>query len=246
MRLLCKVAGRGQKHVVLCDRMASRLTENYGLARRAIHVSPNQPDAVSRREEGRKIPVDRPFRIGHLSNLSMEKGLDTVLEVFASLCDQGLKVEVHLAGPFTSRRCERLVHDYKSSFGSQVVYYGPLYGNEKEDFLSEIDLFVFPTVYSNEAYPLVVVEALNAGLPTITTRRGCLKSMVASGEFAIGEGDDFVNNATDTIRSLCARPSEYRKASVTALRRATALEQVARKQFEQLVDGLLGRENDSI
>jgi glycosyltransferase involved in cell wall biosynthesis len=50
----------------------------------------------------------------------------------------------------------------------QVVFAGPQHGQEKRDAYAAADLFVLPT-YS-EGNPMVVLEALGAGIPVLTTK----------------------------------------------------------------------------
>ena len=64
----------------------------------------------------------------------------------------------------------------------QVKIHGPLYGAEKEAMLSRVDALVFPTYYHNECFPFVILEAMKAGLPVISTEEGAIPDMVVNGE----------------------------------------------------------------
>ena len=61
----------------------------------------------------------------------------------------------------------------------RVVYEGPRYGDAKWKAFSEADVFAFPT--SDDCFPLVVLEAMGAGLPVVTTDEGALPEMVRDG-----------------------------------------------------------------
>ena len=43
------------------------------------------------------------------------------------------------------------------------------------------DIFIFPTYYRNEGHPWVIVEALAAGLPIISTDKGAIIESVIDG-----------------------------------------------------------------
>jgi len=61
-----------------------------------------------------------------------------------------------------------------------VFYNG--YGEEKLPFFQQADVFVFPTFYSNECFPLVLLEAMEQGLPCISTNEGGIAAIVDEGE----------------------------------------------------------------
>lgn len=63
-----------------------------------------------------------------------------------------------------------------------VNYLGPKYGDEKNFFFSNADIFVFPTYYFNECFPLVLLEAMQYKLPIITSCEGGIPDIVTNGE----------------------------------------------------------------
>jgi glycosyltransferase involved in cell wall biosynthesis len=61
-----------------------------------------------------------------------------------------------------------------------VQIFPPAAGKEKLNFFEEADIFVFPP-RDPEGHPWVIVEAMAAGLPIITTDRGAITESVIHG-----------------------------------------------------------------
>ena len=61
-----------------------------------------------------------------------------------------------------------------------VKFVGPKWGEGKKHALFNADIFCFPTWYPYEGQPLVIIEAMSAGLPVVTTRH-------AANEATLGE-----------------------------------------------------------
>ncbi len=62
-----------------------------------------------------------------------------------------------------------------------INYIGPKYGKEKETYFENADIFVFPTFYNNECFPLVLLEAMQYKLPIATTDEGGIPDIVQTG-----------------------------------------------------------------
>ena len=60
----------------------------------------------------------------------------------------------------------------------KIKYYGALNGVNKLNFLKEADIFVLPSFYSNEAFPISILEAIRAGTAIITTKYNYLPCIV--------------------------------------------------------------------
>jgi len=215
--LLFRVAGRRAVHICLCERMESLIRRRYGasetctLSNAAFRVPAVGTSAAA---------AGRPLRIGHLGNLSAEKGLDLVVAVGEKLAARGM--EVVLAGPAVDARAAALVADLQGRPGSRFEVLGPVYGDRKESFYRGIDVFLFPTLYANEAQPLVVFEALAHGVPVIAFGRGCIPEQVGGAGLVVEPGHDFVVPATSAIERWAGNPAMLAALKADAVRRAEA------------------------
>lgn len=63
-----------------------------------------------------------------------------------------------------------------------VFYWGKKFGSDKDAFFRNADIFVFPTYYPNECFPLVLLEAMQQGLPCISTKEGGITSIIDNGK----------------------------------------------------------------
>jgi glycosyltransferase involved in cell wall biosynthesis len=111
--------------------------------------------------------------IGHLANLSKEKGTIDLLQ--AALPDERLsgKARLVLAGaqmPNFQRFWKKVAHK------DRVLLLGPLSESEKRAFFAAIDLFVLPSRV--DSFGLVVLEAWANGVPVIVYRAGGLPGVV--------------------------------------------------------------------
>ena len=62
-----------------------------------------------------------------------------------------------------------------------VLYLGKKYGEEKNEEYDNADVFVFPTYYYNECFPLVLLEAMEHAVPCISTREGGVSAIIDDG-----------------------------------------------------------------
>lgn len=229
--MLIAIAGRTATHVCLCPTMAQRLREHYSFASKIVILSNAAfvvPAPVQRE------PRPGPFRVGFLSNLLPEKGLDTAIDVVRLLREQQHEVTLSIAGPLTGHQSHALVERARQVLGDAMEYLGPVDGARKAAFFRCLDVFIFPTRYPNEAEPLVVLEALAAGVPVITTARGCLRDDVAAGGVVLDSGA-FTSAAAQTIAGWLADRQSLWERSAVAHERAAELNREARKQLDALI-----------
>jgi glycosyltransferase involved in cell wall biosynthesis len=67
------------------------------------------------------------------------------------------------------------------AIASKVEMPGAVVGPKKWELLAQSDIFAFPTYYPPEGQPLVILEAMAAGLPVITCDQGAIRETVIDG-----------------------------------------------------------------
>ena len=198
------LVGGDMMHIFLCETMRDRFAATYRTRPRAVVVSnaafiPPSP-VVADRDETELV-------IGHLSNLAREKGLYLFLDLLRAARAANLPLRGVLAGP-ASGEDRVAIEAAVQELGSRLQYRGPLYGPEKDRFYAEIDVFVLPTQYVNEAQPAVLFEAEAAGCAIVSTDRGCISAQADGFGVAFARTDDFVTKALEWLAS--AKPSSGR------------------------------------
>lgn len=236
MACLSRIMGRAGTHVVLCDVMAKGLRDRYGalLNARMIELSSAAFVEVKPRE-GLRNGIG--IRLGFLSNLIVEKGLDTSIALLRAALSEGLPVRLILAGKKTDRRSSDIVDHAQKEFEASIEYLGVLSEQEKMEFFYNIDAFVFPTRYVNEAQPRAILESLFFGVPVLTIARSCITGDVGrGGGKCVPPAADFVSAALPLVRSWCADREELRRSSQEAADRAVVLHDLGLKHVSELVD----------
>jgi len=105
-----------------------------------------------------------------LSRISWEKGVTELVEAWNKLCGQFPGWHLVIVGEGNlayERNVKCLIKG--SQLCEHVTWMGPLYGAAKQEVLSHASLFVLPT--HCESFGIVILEALAAGVPVVTTRK---------------------------------------------------------------------------
>lgn len=239
MALSSWLGGSRLTHIFLCETMAAGFRRQYPNATRSLIVSNafyNPPASMStRREPG------MPLRLGLLSNLCHEKGLDDFLALLDEAVAEDISLQGILAGAPFNPAAQQAIENALARLGGRIEWRGAITDeNAKDSFFDEIDVFVFPTRYENEAQPIVVFEALSRGLPTIAFGRGCIPSDLGSANgMVIGTDDDFTTNALSLLRDLTEKPELWRRMSAAAIACVDAAHRKALAQFEAMTCAML-------
>jgi len=221
MKTLTRAGGRSLVHVVLCDGMADALGRRYASVRE-LRVCSNAGllDAADP-DGGERLGGDADAVVlGHLSNLSAEKGLGQVLDTLRSLRAAGIRARLLLAGPTATPQATALVAAAVQEFGADLEHLGPVPSDEVADFYHRLDVFLFPSRYKHEAEPLVVLEAARAGVPTLASDIGCIAALVPDAEWLVRPDDPFAQAATKIVARLIESPDreQARRAASHAVR----------------------------
>ena len=138
----------------------------------------------SHEEREVKSVANHAPRILFLSNLLIEKGVLVLLDALSIIKEKGTSFVCDIVGGETAEISATRIEEEirKRRLQEQICYHGRRYGEDKEAFLERADLFVFPSFYQNECFPLVLLEAMQHSLPIITTNEGGIADIVKDGE----------------------------------------------------------------
>ena len=117
-----------------------------------------------------------------LSNLIPSKGVYVLLDACKMLKDRGVAFQCNFVGGESKEMDRRVFGEAVKERGLEghVLYHGPKYGEEKEQYWRMADVFVQPTY--EDCFPLTILEAMQHGLPVVSTDEGAVPDMVADGE----------------------------------------------------------------
>jgi len=175
LQRLARIALRRADAVVAVSR---RVAESFpGSAVVAPAFEPLPPASASRDEVRAKLgtPPDRVVVVT-AARLHRDKGLDRFVRAVDAagaegwICGDGPELEPLAA----------------SASGTTVRLFG--YRSDIADVFGAADVFALPSV--GEAYGIAVVEALQAGLPVITTDAGAMREIVGEAGIVVGASDE--------------------------------------------------------
>lgn len=126
--------------------------------------------------------ANKQTRFLFLSNLIESKGVFVLLDALQILNKKTVSFLCDIIGGETKEiKTKRFLDEVEKRGLSKVVFYhGKKYGEEKQMFMQNADVFVFPTF--NDCFPLVLLEAMRQGLPCVTTDEGGITDIVIDGQ----------------------------------------------------------------
>ncbi|MBK1885434.1 glycosyltransferase family 4 protein [Marinobacter sp. DY40_1A1] len=164
-----------------------------------IHLSPTLfSDVDSVRDQSRLIiavpngvadpgyvvrELDTRMNFLYLSNMVRSKGPDTAAKA-VTLLPASLKGRVSMSfvgAPTDSEFMEEFEKTVAAEKDASMRFEGPKYGAEKEQALAAANVFVLPTKFPNECFPLSILEAMAAGLAVIASDEGAIADIVEDG-----------------------------------------------------------------
>jgi glycosyltransferase involved in cell wall biosynthesis len=187
-----------------------------------VRCVPNVVDDPLAEQSRQRAVDDREVAGPHvlyLSNLLPEKGCFELLAALQLLGSESTGWEVRLVGsaaPEVERRLRRVIAALPED-GARVTLIGELTGDVKNGQYQWADIFVLPTRYPPEGQPLVVLEAMGAGLPVVSTRWSGIPDTVEDEceGLLVEPGDERALAAA--LRRL-AREPDFRRALGSAAR----------------------------
>lgn len=226
-RLLVRLGGRRQRHVLLCERMRRLFLERFGPDCRGL-------EALTLSNAHLFLDLSSPSHpapsgvVGCMSVLSRAKGVDHLLAVFEVVLRSRPDARLILAGPVADPTLMAEIQAAIARHPGAVSYRGPVSGADKIGFFRDISLFAFPSRLVDEADPLVLLESYSAGRDVISTVRGCIEERLrpGSGRLVL----DVARDATCLLEGLEAIDRDPAAMSAVCRAHAGTLKRAADEQ----------------
>lgn len=152
-----------------------------------------------------ETPLEARDTVVFLSNLVPGKGHEDFLAAAAMCLRAGVTAKFVLAGaasPSVSAQVNRSIA--RSGWAASITYLGPVGAEDKWKLLATARAFVFPS--TNEAFPLVLLEAIACGVPIVAYPVGALTPRLAAADAAYVVEAGNRELLAGAIQSLLASP----------------------------------------
>lgn len=161
----------------VCLVLASALITVSGSLKRHVRsqgISDRKISVVHNGVPCRQTPVTADNRrtewtIGTVALFRPRKGLEVLLEALARVRSQGLPVRLRAVGGFETPEYERQIKVQCAALGLADAVDWTGFTRDVNAELARMDLFVLPSLFG-EGLPMVVLEAMAAGVPVLATR----------------------------------------------------------------------------
>ena len=241
LRWFCRRAFGLAQHLVVLSRSFADVLEEMVLPGERIHVVPNPVDCGAfPRPAAAANPDDQPvWRLLFMARFVAEKGIYELIDAMPGLrdaCDRPVELILAGDGPEMEgarQRCRELGLD------DAVVFPGYVTDQQKQQLFESAHVFVFPSRYG-EGRPIVLLEALAAGLPLLTTRAGGIGEFVRDGEHGVLLSDTSAADIERGVLSLLRDPRrlaevgrgnrEYARLHFDSARIAGMMEEIYRSK----------------
>lgn len=228
--------------VILLAEALYKDVEKY-VKREDVFVCPNGiPESLKgepKSERNNVIP-----QLLFLSNLLVDKGVLVLLDALKILKEKGFSFVCHFVGGETAEiDAARFAEEVKTrGLDQMALYLGKRYGEEKNEEYGNADVFVFPTYYYNECFPLVLLEAMEHAVPCISTREGGVSAIIDDGVngFMVEKRD--ANVLADRIEFLLTHPEERTHMGIAGYQKFK--NEFTLSKFETRMKQILERANE--
>ena len=159
-----------------------RLLTNLGVPDQSIKLLTTMFDEKHFDGVNRTRRLDDEIWLVFMSRIVREKGVFETMAAFSSVAEKFPSLRLIFAGDGPLRK-ELETRAAKLGLDSRIRFVGYVRDREKAQLLLNGDLFVFPT--QSEGCPIVLLEAMAAGLPIISHRVGGIPDVFVDEENGI-------------------------------------------------------------
>lgn len=180
------------------------------------------------------------FQILFLGSLCKEKGVFEVLKIVPILTKKYKNLKFVFAGEWirNKEKKEAMMFIKENGIEMYVEFPGVVHGDKKKKYLANsLFLLLLPTDYPFEGQPLVILEAMSAGLPVISTDRGAISETVIDGANGYLVEIENTKELLEKIEFLITNPNILHRMSLRS--RELYLEKFTVEKFITNLEGVI-------
>jgi glycosyltransferase involved in cell wall biosynthesis len=187
-----------------------------GLARRPVFVVRN--GVPSGQPKSHRPCGKREWTLGTVALFRPRKGIEVLLEALAMLRLQGLRVRLRAVGGFETPDYERKLQGLCERLGLADAVDWTGFTQDVQGQLARLDLFVLPSLFG-EGLPMVILEAMAAGVPVVATRVEGVPEAIRDGQDGLIAEPGDAGSLARVIARVVRGDVEWSRLSASARKR---------------------------
>jgi glycosyltransferase involved in cell wall biosynthesis len=164
--------------------------------------------------------AERDWTLGVVALMRPRKGIEVLLDALARLRSQGWPVRLRAVGDFETAEYRCSVHEHAARLGltGAIDWVGFVRDVDRE--LDRMDLLVLPSLFG-EGLPMVILEAMAAGVPVVATRVEGIPEAIRDGQEGLIAEPGSASSLTACLRRVLGGAVDWQTLRIAALRRQT-------------------------
>ncbi|HTU24539.1 MAG TPA: glycosyltransferase, partial [Pirellulales bacterium] len=206
--------------VIAVSQSLAEYGREQGISHRRLHVVPNGVPTLGRLTE-RSLPSGE-WSLGVVALFRPRKGLEILLEALSLARAEGVPVKLRAIGGFEMSAYETQIRGRveRLELSEAIEWVG--FTRDVPAQLNKLDLLVLPSLFG-EGLPMVVLEAMAAGVPVIATRVEGVPEAIRDGVDGLIVPPDDPQALADAIGRFVQGEVDWSALRVAAHRRQAAL-----------------------
>ena len=160
------------------------------------------PNGVPRRDElpPRQPPADK-WVLGTVALFRPRKGIEVLIDALSTLRGYGYDVSLRAVGVFESAAYEASIRAQVAKLRLDDVVHWTGFTQDVDAELTKMDLLVLPSLFG-EGLPMVILEAMAAGVPVVATRVEGAPEVLRDGQYGVIAAPGCANDLARSIRRV--------------------------------------------